>query len=291
MAIETNPNLGAEIVEDAKEFVLYSWSVQDAINPIAVAGGGGALLLGLRRQALPRLRVAARQREHRAPAPEDRRGDQGAGRQALHDRAADGERVALAARPAAGGGHARRPVACRSSRTRAPRRTRTRSSSRGCTRAAQDHRALSLVPRSVARRDLADRRPAALAERARDAGVVRMFDPYTYRCPAGHPDPCPVCTGAPHLEEILQYEGPQTVAAVVPRDRDRDERGHPAAGRLPAVDPRGVRPPRDPARPRRGDGGLRAHGPLVRVRELGRRPGHHHGGEGHQLGLRARSAR
>jgi len=41
-----------------------------------------------------------------------------------------------------------------------------------------------------------------------------MFDPYTYRCPAGHPDPCPVCTGAPHLEEILQYEGPQTVAAV-----------------------------------------------------------------------------
>jgi taurine--2-oxoglutarate transaminase len=45
-------------------------------------------------------------------------------------------------------------------------------------------------------------------------GLVRMFDPYTYRCPAGHPDPCPVCTGAPHLEEILQYEGPQTVAAV-----------------------------------------------------------------------------
>src|SRR4051794_16347162 len=46
-------------------------------------------------------------------------------------------------------------------------------------------------------------------------GVVRMFDPYTYRCPAGHPDPCPVCTGAPHLEEILQYEGPSTVAAVI----------------------------------------------------------------------------
>jgi taurine---2-oxoglutarate transaminase len=46
-------------------------------------------------------------------------------------------------------------------------------------------------------------------------GIVRMFDPYTYRCPAGHPDPCPVCTGAPHLEEILQYEGPQNVAAVM----------------------------------------------------------------------------
>ena len=46
-------------------------------------------------------------------------------------------------------------------------------------------------------------------------GVVRMFDPYTYRCSAGHPDPCPVCTGAPHLEEILQYEGADTVAAVI----------------------------------------------------------------------------
>lgn len=46
-------------------------------------------------------------------------------------------------------------------------------------------------------------------------GFVRMFDPYTYRCPAGHPDPCPVCSGAPHLEEILMYEGPHTVAAVM----------------------------------------------------------------------------
>jgi taurine---2-oxoglutarate transaminase len=46
-------------------------------------------------------------------------------------------------------------------------------------------------------------------------GVVRMLDPYTYRCPAGHPDPCPVCTGSPHLEEILQYENPESVAAVI----------------------------------------------------------------------------
>lgn len=46
-------------------------------------------------------------------------------------------------------------------------------------------------------------------------GVVRMLDPYTYRCPAGHPDPCPVCSGGPHLEEILQYENPYSVAAVV----------------------------------------------------------------------------
>jgi len=42
-----------------------------------------------------------------------------------------------------------------------------------------------------------------------------MLDPFTYRCPAGHPDPCPVCSGGPHLEEILQYEGANTVAAVI----------------------------------------------------------------------------
>lgn len=45
--------------------------------------------------------------------------------------------------------------------------------------------------------------------------VVRMLDPYTYRCPAGHPDPCPVCGGGPHLEELLAYEDPNTVAAVI----------------------------------------------------------------------------
>ena len=30
--IETNPELGQQIVEDAKQYVLHSWSVQDAIN-------------------------------------------------------------------------------------------------------------------------------------------------------------------------------------------------------------------------------------------------------------------
>jgi len=46
-------------------------------------------------------------------------------------------------------------------------------------------------------------------------GVVRILDPYTYRCPANHPEPCPVCSGAPHLEEILTYEDPDSVAAVL----------------------------------------------------------------------------
>jgi len=105
-------------------------------------------------------------------------------------------------------------------------------------------------------------------------GVVRVLDPYIYRCPAGHgvgggpaggrgaaasgtasgggeatsgvpaaamtgagagagpavtaaactsdraaaevhAAACPVCAGAPHLEEVLQYEDPQSVAAVI----------------------------------------------------------------------------
>ena len=114
-----------------------------------------------------------------------------------------------------------------------------------------------------------------------------MLDPYTYRCPAGHPDPCPVCTGAPHLEEILQYEGPHTVAAVI-LETVVGTNGVivPPDGYL-AVDPRGLRPARDPAHLRRGDGRLRPHRQLVRLRALGRRPGHPHGREGDQLRLRA----
>jgi hypothetical protein len=33
--------LGRQIVEDAKRYVLYSWSVQDAVNPIAVERAEG----------------------------------------------------------------------------------------------------------------------------------------------------------------------------------------------------------------------------------------------------------
>ena len=48
-------------------------------------------------------------------------------------------------------------------------------------------------------------------------GVVRMLDPYTYRTPTGHEDPanCPVCQGGPHLEDILAFENPNTIAAVI----------------------------------------------------------------------------
>ena len=41
VSVEVDAELGRTIVEDAKQYVLYSWSVQDAISPIAVAGGEG----------------------------------------------------------------------------------------------------------------------------------------------------------------------------------------------------------------------------------------------------------
>src|SRR5213082_7725 len=39
--IETNPQLGQQVVDDAKRYVLHSWSVQSALNPIPVAGAEG----------------------------------------------------------------------------------------------------------------------------------------------------------------------------------------------------------------------------------------------------------
>jgi taurine--2-oxoglutarate transaminase len=38
---ETNSELGQQIREDAKRYVIHSWSVQDAINPLPVAGAEG----------------------------------------------------------------------------------------------------------------------------------------------------------------------------------------------------------------------------------------------------------
>jgi taurine--2-oxoglutarate transaminase len=46
-------------------------------------------------------------------------------------------------------------------------------------------------------------------------GIVRVFDPYCYRCPFGKtPDSCKrECVS--HIEEIIQMEGPHTIAAIM----------------------------------------------------------------------------
>ena len=46
-------------------------------------------------------------------------------------------------------------------------------------------------------------------------GIVRVFDPYCYRCPFGKtPDSCRrECVS--HIEEVIQMEGPHTIAAIL----------------------------------------------------------------------------
>ena len=182
--VETNPNLGAEIVADAKEHVLYSWSVQNAISPIPVAGAlgrhfwdyDGNRYLDFASQ-LVNVNIG-----HQHPKII----------QAIKDQA---DKLCTIGPPMAS---EPRSTLARLATGRHKIIARYRSyhgATNGAVTLTGDPRRWAVEPGMP--------------------GVVRMFDPYTYRCPAGHPDPCPVCTGAPHLEEILEYEGAHTVAAII----------------------------------------------------------------------------
>ena len=204
----------------------------------------------------------------------------------MHDRPADGDRVALDARPARRRGDARRPVDdVLHQRRRGGERERD-SSRTVVHRPAQDHRPLSQLPRRDRGLAHAHRRPAPLAVRARHhrrrAHVRPVHVPLPGRpsrsVPGVHRRAAP--GGDPPVRGRTHGRGRH------PRDGHRDERDHRPPRRLPAVDPRGVRPARDPAHRRRGDGRLRPHREMVRGRPLGRRPRHPHDGEGDQLRLR-----
>src|SRR6476646_3368778 len=207
--------VGERIVAEAKEYVLHSWSVQDAVNPIPVAGAEGRYFwdyegkryldfasqlvnLALGHQH-PKLIQAIKDQADKlctigppmASEP----------RSTLARLLAEVTPGNLAMAFFTNGGAEANENAIKLARwyTGRPKIIARYRSYHGATAGA-----ISLTgdPR---------RWPAEPGV----PGVVRMLDPYTYRCPAGHPDPCPVCTGAPHLEELLQYEGPQNVAAVL----------------------------------------------------------------------------
>ncbi|MBA3375297.1 MAG: aminotransferase class III-fold pyridoxal phosphate-dependent enzyme [Actinobacteria bacterium] len=212
--IAANPNLGAEIVADAKEFVLYSWSVQDAIDPIAVAGAegrhfwdyDGKRYLDFASQ-LVNLNIG-----HQHPKIVA----------AIKEQA---EKLCTIGPPMAN-----------ESRSRLGRLLAEVTPGDLCmsfftnSGAEANENAIKLARLYTGRHKIIARYrsyhgaslggisltgdPRRWPNEPGMAGVVRMLDAYTYRCPAGHPDPCPVCSGAPHLEEILQYEGPENVAAV-----------------------------------------------------------------------------
>jgi taurine---2-oxoglutarate transaminase len=212
--VEANPNLGAEIVADAKEFVLYSWSVQDAIDPIPVAGADGRYFwdydgkryLDFASQLVnvnighqhPKIIAAIKEQADRLatigpPMANESRSQ--LGRLLAEVTPGDLSMSFFTNSGAEANENAIKLARLYTGRQKIIARYR---SYHGAT-----HGGITLTGD-----------PRRWPTEPGMPGVVRMFDPYTYRCPAGHPDPCPVCTGAPHLEEILQYEGPQTVAAV-----------------------------------------------------------------------------
>ena len=215
MTITSDPKTGERIAAEAKEFVLYSWSVQDAISPIPVAGAEGCYFwdyegkryLDFASQLVnvsighqhPRVIEAIKEQAERLctigpPMASESRS--ALGRLLAEVTPGDLQMSFFTNGGAEANENAIKLARWYTGRHKVIARYR---SYHGATAGAIT---LTGDPR---------RWPAEPGI----PGVVRMLDPYTYRCPAGHPDPCPVCSGGPHLEEILQYEGPHTVAAVI----------------------------------------------------------------------------
>ncbi len=216
MAItETNSELGAQIVADAREYVLHSWSVQNAIDPIPVAGGEGRYFWDYDGKryldfASQLVNLALGHQHPKVIA-------------AIKEQA---DKLCTIGPPMAN--EARSTLARMLAEVTPGDLTMSFFTNGG---AEANENAIKLARWATGRHKVIARYrsyhgatagaitltgdPRRWAAEPGIPGVVRMLDPYTYRCPAGHPDPCPVCTGAPHLEEILQYEGPQTVAAVI----------------------------------------------------------------------------
>src|SRR5215211_4932995 len=212
---ETNTALGQQIVEDAKRYVLYSWSVQDAIQPIAVERAEGRHFwdydgnryLDFASQ-LVNVSIG-----HSHPKVV----------QAIKDQA---EKLATIGPPMASESRSR--LGKLLAEVTPGDLTMSFFTNGG---AEANENAIKLARWYTGRHKIVSRYrsyhgatagaitvtgdPRRWPTEPGLPGVVRMLDPYTYRCPAGHPDPCPVCTGAPHLEEILEYEGAQSVAAVI----------------------------------------------------------------------------
>jgi taurine--2-oxoglutarate transaminase len=213
--VEANTELGRQVVADAKRYVLHSWSVQDAIAPIPVAGGEGRYFWDYDGKryldfASQLVNLSIGHQHPRVVA-------------AIKDQA---EKLCTIGPPMAT--EPRSTLARTLSEVTPGDLTMSFFTNGG---AEANENAIKLARWYTGRHKVIARYrsyhgatagaitltgdPRRWPAEPGIPGVVRMLDPYTYRCPAGHPDPCPVCTGAPHLEEILQYEGPQSVAAVI----------------------------------------------------------------------------
>jgi taurine---2-oxoglutarate transaminase len=212
---EANTEVGRQVVEDAKRYVLHSWSVQDAVAPIPVAGGEGRYFWDYDGKryldfASQLVNVSIGHQHPKVVA-------------AIKEQA---DKLCTIGPPMAT--EARSTLARMLAEVTPGDLTMSFFTNGG---AEANENAIKLARWYTGRHKVIARYrsyhgatagaitltgdPRRWAAEPGIPGVVRMLDPYTYRCPAGHPDPCPVCTGGPHLEEILQYEGPDTVAAVI----------------------------------------------------------------------------
>jgi len=213
--VESNTELGRQVVEDAKRYVLHSWSVQNALDPIPVAGGEGRYFwdfdgnryLDFASQLVnvsighqhPKVVAAIKEQAEKLctigpPMATEPRST--LARMLAEITPGDLEMSFFTNGGAEANENAIKVARWYTGRHKIIARYRSyHGATAGGITLTGDPRRWPAEPGIP--------------------GVVRMFDPYTYRCPAGHPDPCPVCTGGPHLEEILQYEGPHTVAAVI----------------------------------------------------------------------------
>jgi taurine---2-oxoglutarate transaminase len=213
--VESNTELGRQVVEDAKRYVLHSWSVQNALDPIPVAGGEGRYFWDFDGKryldfASQLVNVSIGHQHPKVVA-------------AIKEQA---EKLCTIGPPMA---TEPRSTLARLLAEITPGDLEMSFFTNGGAEANEN--AIKLARWYTGRHKIVARYrsyhgatgsaitltgdPRRWPAEPGIPGVVRVLDPYTYRCPAGHPDPCPVCTGAPHLEEILQYEGPQTVAAVI----------------------------------------------------------------------------
>jgi taurine---2-oxoglutarate transaminase len=213
--LETNTELGRQVVADAKQYVLHSWSVQDALDPIPVAGAEGRYFWDYDGKryldfASQLVNVSIGHQHPKVVA-------------AIKEQA---DKLCTIGPPMAT--EARSTLARMLAEITPGDLTMSFFTNGG---AEANENAIKLARWYTGRHKIIARYrsyhgatggaitltgdPRRWPAEPGIPGVVRMFDPYTYRCPAGHPDPCPVCTGAPHLEEILQYEGADTVAAVI----------------------------------------------------------------------------
>ena len=255
---------------------------------MVVAGALRVAHLGLRRQPLPRLLLAAGQRQHRPPAPQGGRRDPGAGRPAVHHRAAARQRPALRGGPAD-----RRAGTRRAGEGVLHQRRRRRDRERGpdgpaAHRPAQGAHDVPQLPRQHGHRDPDDRRPAPLGQRRRRdrrRALLRALRlPVAVLVGVGGAG---VRAGAGAPRAGGRVRRPRHDRGAGARDHSRYG-GHPRpAGRLPGRRPRDLRPPRHRLRRRRGDGRLRPGRRVVRRRQVGRPAGPDRLRQGQQLRLRA----